>query len=96
MRRCAYRAVVADDTLTRRQADWLADAVARGARMRRSALDALIRVGDPRWHEHAESALRGAGRRPGCPARLPSSARRTSRCGRRCSAGWWTWPPRST
>ncbi|MEU8004045.1 hypothetical protein AB0B66_23040 [Catellatospora sp. NPDC049111] len=75
VRRCAYRAVVADDTLTRRQADWLADAVARGARMRRSALDALIRVGDPRWREHAEAALREGWtppRLPGALADLPA------------------------
>ncbi|MFC7242262.1 hypothetical protein ACFQO7_07185 [Catellatospora aurea] len=75
VRRCAYRAVVADDTLTRRQADWLADAVARGARMRRSALDALIRVGDPRWREHAEAALREGWtppRLPGALAGLPA------------------------
>ncbi|GIF95649.1 hypothetical protein Cci01nite_07430 [Catellatospora citrea] len=74
VRRCAYRAVVADDTLTRRQADWLADAVARGARMRRSALDALIRVGDPRWRAHAEDALRQGWtppRLPGALAELP-------------------------
>ncbi|MEV0455172.1 hypothetical protein [Catellatospora methionotrophica] len=70
VRRCAYRAVVADDALTRRQADWLADAVARGARMRRSALDALIRVGDPRWREHAEAALRGGWTPPRLPGAL--------------------------
>jgi hypothetical protein len=71
VRRCAYRAVVADDTLTRRQADWLADVVARGARMRRSALDALIRVGDPRWREYAEAALRQGWTPPRLPGALP-------------------------
>lgn len=70
VRRCAYRAVVADDELVRRQADWLVDAIARGARMRRSALDALIRVGDPRWQGFAADALRQGWTPPRLPGAL--------------------------
>ncbi|WP_203740227.1 hypothetical protein [Catellatospora bangladeshensis] len=70
VRRCAYRAVVADDALTRRQAGWLALKVGQGAPMRRSALDALLRVGDPRWMDHALDALRQGWTPPRLPAAL--------------------------
>ncbi|MEV4414698.1 hypothetical protein [Catellatospora sp. NPDC049609] len=70
VRRCAYRAVVADDALTRRQAGWLALRIGQGAPMRRSALDALLRVGDPRWRDHALAALSQGWTPPRLPAAL--------------------------
>ncbi|MDI1466319.1 hypothetical protein QEZ54_35610 [Catellatospora sp. KI3] len=58
VRKRAYALVADDDTLTLRHADWLVQAIERG-RNRRSALGALIRVGDKRWQDWAVESLRG-------------------------------------
>ncbi|WP_212826459.1 hypothetical protein [Catellatospora sp. TT07R-123] len=58
VRKRAYALVADDDTLTMRHADWLVQAIERG-RNRRSALGALIRVGDKRWRDWAVESLRG-------------------------------------